>query len=71
MTAADFFYVSAGMGIWVGLAFVIMVCVQVMILLEEIRGAWKRAGEDLTRVKEGIKTGAVTFVGNLLNSKRR
>ena len=71
MTAADFFYVSAGIGIWVEVAFVVVAAVQIMTLVWEIKRGLKQAGEDLQKVKEGIKVGAATFVGNLLSSKRR
>ena len=71
MSAADFFYISAGVGIWVGVVFTVVATVQVMMLVWEVKRGLRQAGQDLQKVKEGIKVGAATFVGNMLSSKRR
>jgi len=70
MKASDFFFISAGVGIWVLVAIWVVLIYQIIKLLSNLRESIKDLNLGVKSVKSGVKLGFFTLLARLLGTKK-
>lgn len=71
--AQIFFYISAGLAVWItviGLLVIIVEVVQMLRMLKKIMANVQSGIADLDALKSGIKLGVLSMVSNVIGSRK-